>query len=65
MITNISDRERELTGRVEQLTAERDALRQDAERYRWMKAEVKRIPPGWEMVGWDAAIDAAMKEQVK
>jgi hypothetical protein len=34
---------------------------EDAERYRWMKREVKRIPPGWELVGWDAAIDAAMR----
>ena len=40
---------------------ERDALKADAERYRWMKKEVKRIPPGWEMVGWDAAIDAAIQ----
>lgn len=40
---------------------ERDALRADAERYRWMKENVKRIPPGWEVVGWDAAIDAARK----
>jgi hypothetical protein len=39
--------------------AERDALRADAERYRWMKREVKRIPPGWQLAGWDAAIDAA------
>ena len=37
-------------------------LRRDAERYRWMKREVKRIPPSWGLVGWDAAIDAAMQE---
>jgi hypothetical protein len=38
-----------------------EALRRDAERYRWMKQEVKRIPPSWDLIGWDAAIDAAMK----
>ncbi len=36
-----------------------DEQRKDAERYRWMKREVKRIPPGWDLIGWDAAIDAA------
>jgi len=40
--------------------AEADNLRADAERYRWMKREVKRIPPAWGLCGWDAAIDAAM-----
>ena len=39
-----------------------EALRRDAERYRWMKQAVNRIPPGWGLVGWDAAIDAAMQE---
>ena len=39
-----------------------NALRRDAERYRWMKQNVKRIPPAWDLVGWDAAIDAAMQE---
>ena len=39
-----------------------EALRRDAERYRWMKQKVKRIPPAWDLVGWDAAIDAAMQE---
>ena len=39
-----------------------DALRRDAERYRWMKQKVKRIPPAWDLVGWDDAIDAAMQE---
>ena len=39
-----------------------EALRRDAERYRWMKREVKRIPPAWDLVGWDAAIDATMQE---
>ncbi len=34
----------------------------DAMRYRWMKQTVKRIPPGWGLVGWDAAIDRAMQE---
>jgi hypothetical protein len=33
----------------------------DAERYRWMKREVKRIPPGWFLIGWDYAIDSAME----
>ena len=47
---------------VVHLTAEVAALRADAERYRWMKAEVKRIPPGWALIGWDAAVDAARKE---
>ena len=31
-------------------------LTTDAENYRWMKANVKRIPPGWFLIGWDAAI---------
>ncbi|CAB4146441.1 hypothetical protein UFOVP501_22 [uncultured Caudovirales phage] len=35
-----------------------ESLWVDAERYRWMKREVKRIPPGWGIIGWDAAIDA-------
>lgn len=39
------------------------ANQEDAERYRWMKENVKRIPPGWARIGWDAAIDAARKEQ--
>ena len=39
------------------------ALRRDAERYRWMKQEVKRIPPSWGLIGWDAAIDAAMENK--
>jgi hypothetical protein len=34
-------------------------LEEDARRYRWMKENVKRIPPGWELMGWDNAIDAA------
>jgi hypothetical protein len=52
------DLERELAA----AKAEVEKLRADAERYRWMKQEVKRIPPGWELIGWDAAIDAALKE---
>ena len=40
-----------------------EALRRDAERYRWMKREVKPIPPSWGLVGWDAAIDAAMEDK--
>ena len=47
---------------IERLKAENEALRRDAERYRWMKQEVKRIPPSWYLFGWDASIDAAMKE---
>lgn len=39
-----------------------DANERDAARYRWMKANVQRIPLGWGIVGWDAAIDAATKE---
>ena len=46
---------------VRQLAQERDAAMADAERYRWMKREVKRIPLGWEMSGWDDAIDKARK----
>ncbi len=42
-----------------QAMAQRDDYARDAERYRWMKSEVKRIPPGWATIGWDAAIDAA------
>lgn len=42
-----------------------ERLRADAERYRWMKLVVKRIPPAWELMGWDAAIDAAMAEERK
>ena len=38
-------------------------LRRDAERYRWMKQAVNRIPPGWGLVGWDAAIDSAMEDK--
>lgn len=38
------------------------ANRLDAARYRWMKQWVVQIPPGWERIGWDAAIDAAMEE---
>ena len=34
----------------------------DAERYRYLKANVKRIPIGWFAVGFDTAIDAAMKD---
>jgi hypothetical protein len=43
-------------------TAEQAAadMRRDAERYRWMKANVKRIPPAWALIGWDTAIDAQM-----
>lgn len=47
---------------IESLKAEVERLRIDAERYRWMQANVKRIPPAWEVIGWDAAIDAAMQE---
>lgn len=34
---------------------------EDAGRYRWMKQEVKRIPPDWAEFGWDTCIDIAIK----
>ena len=37
----------------------------DAGRYRWMKQEVKRIPPDWAEFGWDTCIDAAIKGNAK
>ncbi len=40
-----------------------ESLAKDAARYQWMKREVKRIPPGWGLIGWDAAIDAAMQAE--
>lgn len=49
---------------IREVLAERDELRKDAERYRWL-----RDSPDSEPVvrlfrrEWDAAIDAAMKEQ--
>ena len=49
-------------GRTLRAEAETERLRADAGRYRWMKANVKRIPPAWELIGWDAAIRAAMRE---
>ena len=48
--------------REEAFTIGVEHLRRDAERYRWMKQNVKRIPPAWDLVGWDAAIDATMQE---
>jgi predicted RNase H-like nuclease (RuvC/YqgF family) len=53
-----------LDAKLAELEAECEALRKDAERYRWMKREVKRIPPGWELIGWDEAIDAAMGKEI-
>ena len=47
---------------IERLKAENEVLRLNDARYRWMKRAVNRIPPGWGLVGWDAAIDAAMQE---
>ena len=47
---------------IERLKADNEALRLNDARYRWMKRAVKRIPPSWGLVGWDAAIDAAMQE---
>jgi hypothetical protein len=53
----------EAASMIRRLEAECEALRKDAERYRWMKREVKRIPPGWELIGWDEAINAAMGKE--
>lgn len=50
---------RELADKQNILMTERDAAMKDAERYRWMKKNVKRIPLGWQLIGWDAAIDAS------
>lgn len=59
-----SDRAK-IAGELMNMTAERDALRSDAERYRWLKTN-----PQW--MGWEQdfrpdeverAIDAAMKEK--
>ena len=47
---------------IDALLRDVEALWRDAERYRWMKQKVKRIPPSWDLVGWDAAIDAAMQK---
>lgn len=49
---------------IDALLRDVEALWRDAERYRWMKREVKRIPPAWDLVGWDAAIDAAMENKI-
>ena len=49
---------------IDALLRDVEALWRDAERYRWMKREVKRIPPSWDLVGWDAAIDAAMENKI-
>ena len=46
--------------RIEELERANAELKKDAERYRWMKSEVVRIPLGWNIFGWDAAIDSAM-----
>lgn len=53
--------------RIAALEAEVDALRKDAERYRWLCECCKHVPWGYflnhvEEVGIDAAIDAVMKE---
>ena len=49
---------------IDALLRDVEALWRDAERYRWMKQKVKRIPPSWDLVGWDAAIDAAMENKI-
>ena len=41
--------------------AELAACKAHAARYRWMKQEVKRIPPDWSEFGWDTCIDIAIK----
>lgn len=43
-----------------QLERELSAALKDAQRYRWMKANVTRIPMRWFQVGWDVVIDAAI-----
>ena len=49
---------------IDALLRDVEAFWRDAERYRWMKQKVKRIPPSWDLVGWDAAIDAAMENKI-
>lgn len=49
-----------MTDHARDLERELTAAQKDAERYRWMKANVTRIPIGWFQVGWDTAIDAAI-----
>lgn len=43
------------------LMVDSEQYRDDAERYRWMKENVKRIPLAWEQFGWDVCIDKARK----
>lgn len=60
-----NERELGYLARAQAAEAERDALRADAERYRWLRKESVH---GWNLLGHytqdalDAAIDAAMKE---
>ena len=46
---------------IETLRAQVAQYKEDAERYRWMKENVKRIPLGWAQFGWDVCIDKARK----
>ena len=46
---------------IEALRAQVAQYKEDAERYRWMKENVKRIPLGWAQFGWDVCIDKARK----
>jgi len=62
-LTNNTDNLRQ---QVEDLTKERDALRLDAARYRWLRANHLQVgPDAWIITGddLDEAIDAAMKER--
>ncbi len=63
---DLNERVEEMRGQLAAVTAERDALRRDAERYRWLRADCIRAT---EIIGhynaaepkWtDAAIDAAI-----
>ncbi len=64
---DLNERIEEMREQLAAVTAERDAMRRDAERYRWLRADCIRAT---EIIGhynaaepkWtDAAIDAAMK----
>lgn len=59
---------RQAAARIRELEAERDALRADAERYRWLRDRHEYNIAASEIVqevsgeGWDAAIDRALGE---
>ena len=61
----------EIQDDYERVCKERDEYKQDAERYRWLKENIRGgsigTPIGWfddDVSGWDKDIDAAM-EKVK